>query len=450
MTRNWQGPLRSLRDMADRTPAHRNRHVDLMRAVAICAVVLGHWLLLVVEDRPNGLHGTTVLAELSWTSPLTWLFQVMPVVFFVGGYANAASLTAHLGRGGQAASWLWGRAVRLLAPTSVLLGVLVCCAVFVFAVRGDTELVALAAWVATMPLWFLAAYMGMVLLAPVTFRLHRRFGLGVVAGLVVGVAVFDLIYVTHVTDTQPESMRILRHLCAWLAVHQAGYCWYDRLLPTRPSACALLAGGGLTGAVLLVTVGPYPVSMVTVPGVEASNAGPPTIPLLALATAQIGMILLLSGPSNRWLRRRRPWTAVVAVNAVVFTVFLWHMSAAVLGAMVLYPTGILPQPPVDSAEWLLLRLPWLGVLAALLITLVALFGWVEARATGVAIAEHLSLGPRVLVPAGMALCIVALILVGLSGPELHGPVGIPLGLYALYLIGVLMVYGTPRIARALR
>jgi len=32
-------------DMAQKTPPERNRYVDLLRALSISAVVLGHWLM---------------------------------------------------------------------------------------------------------------------------------------------------------------------------------------------------------------------------------------------------------------------------------------------------------------------------------------------------------------------------------------------------------------------
>ena len=37
--------MRALRESADRTPPSRERYVDLLRALAICVVVLGHWLV---------------------------------------------------------------------------------------------------------------------------------------------------------------------------------------------------------------------------------------------------------------------------------------------------------------------------------------------------------------------------------------------------------------------
>src|SRR3712207_8362855 len=60
--------------------------------------------------------------------PYTTLFrslvQVMPVVFLVGGYANAASWTSHRGRGGSGAAWVRARALRLLRPAAPFLTVL--------------------------------------------------------------------------------------------------------------------------------------------------------------------------------------------------------------------------------------------------------------------------------------------------------------------------------------
>ena len=32
-------------EMAEQTPAQRNRYVDLLRALSIAAVVLGHWIM---------------------------------------------------------------------------------------------------------------------------------------------------------------------------------------------------------------------------------------------------------------------------------------------------------------------------------------------------------------------------------------------------------------------
>ena len=84
----------TLRALTDATPATRNRVVDFLRALAIIVVVVGHWLMAAIVVRDGDLVPNALLNIADWTHPLTWVFQVMPVFFLVGGYANAASLAS--------------------------------------------------------------------------------------------------------------------------------------------------------------------------------------------------------------------------------------------------------------------------------------------------------------------------------------------------------------------
>src|SRR5262249_59399381 len=77
------------------TPAHRDRTVDALRALAIAGVILGHWLvtaLVLGSGRAgHGLHDQSPLAAMPYLTPLSWLFQTLAVFFLVGGYAAAPS-----------------------------------------------------------------------------------------------------------------------------------------------------------------------------------------------------------------------------------------------------------------------------------------------------------------------------------------------------------------------
>ena len=158
-----------MRRAAEATPAHRDRYVDLLRAVAISAVVAGHWLVVHVTDEGGGLSGTSVLDVAAWTRPLTWLFQVMPVFFLVGGYANTASLTSYLRRGGNATGWTLRRTDRLVRPTTTLLAVLAAAALAARAAGVGPQLVGLGVWLAGIPLWFLVAYLAAVVFTPLMY-----------------------------------------------------------------------------------------------------------------------------------------------------------------------------------------------------------------------------------------------------------------------------------------
>ncbi len=78
---------------------------------AIVLVVLGHWLLTGIIYQGGHLSGLDALDCVSWGRWVTLLFQVMPVFFLVGGYANAVSWTAHQQRGEGWTEWVRGRAL---------------------------------------------------------------------------------------------------------------------------------------------------------------------------------------------------------------------------------------------------------------------------------------------------------------------------------------------------
>jgi len=104
------------------TPAHRDRAVDALRALAIAGVIGGHWLVtaLVAGASTGSSHGGTVLrddsplASMPWLTPLSWVFQTLAVFFLVGGYSAARGY-----RGGYL-PWLRKRMVRLARPVAAL------------------------------------------------------------------------------------------------------------------------------------------------------------------------------------------------------------------------------------------------------------------------------------------------------------------------------------------
>jgi hypothetical protein len=135
-----------------------------------------------------------------------------------------------------------------------------------------------------------------------------------------------------------------------------------------------VVGYGLMFALTRLAV--YPSSMVGCCADEISNMAPPTLAILALGVGQIGVAMLLRPSLTRWLSRKRPWTAVIAVNATIMTMYLWHLSALVIAVATLFPLGF-PQPVVGSGGWWATRPIWLAALTLPLAGLVALFGRFE-------------------------------------------------------------------------
>ncbi|MEU2610557.1 acyltransferase [Micromonospora sp. NPDC007271] len=444
--------MRRLRQLAERTPAGRERYADLLRALAITMVVLGHWAITVIGyDRADRPTGHSALGDLPWAWPVTWVAQVMPVFFLVGGYANAAALTAWRSRGRYATGWLIDRSSRLIRPTTALLVILALGGAIAWLSGADPAEIRTVVWFATIPLWFLVAYLVMVPLTPAMYALHRRVGLVAPLVLVGLVALGDVGRILG-----PAGLATGNYLFGWLAIHQLGFAWYDarrrspaepdqrvadrpglrrRRLPTSRRAGAALLLTGLVALVLLTRVGPYPVAMLNVPGERLNNTAPPSVALLAAATAQLGLILLLQNPARRWLHRSGPWQAVIAVNAVVLTVFLWHLTAAVLLVSLLNALGVLPTPQVGSAAWWAWRVPWLLALAVVLAGLVAVFGPIEARTRRHGRASAGGPVRTALVAIGYAGVATGLLVNSMTGKTTPEPLGLPAPALVAYLAG---------------
>jgi peptidoglycan/LPS O-acetylase OafA/YrhL len=423
--------------VARATPPDRNRYVDLLRAAAIVAVVVGHWLATALVVRGDQIGGQSILALVPATQWATWLFQVMPVFFLVGGYANAVSWDKHQQRRGGWASWLYRRTARLLTPTTVFIIAVTMARVAGRLAGVDEALLTDAAWLVGIALWFLAVYVAVVALAPPLLAAHRRSGWAWLAVMTVVAGGLDAIRLT----TNTAAVAAPNFLLVWAAIHQLGFAWYDRRLVQPRWIPPLLAAGGIAALLILTVAGPYPVSMVAVPDAPVQNTSPPSMTLLALAIAQTGVILCLRGQAKDWLRRPRVWSAVVAVNAVVLTIFLWHFVPVVIAGPALYLTGVMPQPAIGSPAWFALRVVWVIVLGLLLVPLVATLGRFERPPARTAAAREGGGGrlATMLGAAGVPAVCLGLFVLTDAGFAGAGPAGLPLGGLLLYGTGIALL-----------
>ncbi len=359
-------------ELAAKTPPARNRYVDFLRALSILLVISGHWLAAAPYVNPAGeLAPTHVLAVSPWTHWLTWVIQVMPVFFMVGGFSNGLTWRAARRDGKGYAVWLEGRLKRLVWPVLPLLCAWIAIGLAAHIGGVRPAMVQVGSQMALIPVWFLAVYLGMVLLVPLTHALWERFGWISFAVLVLEALVIDYAFFHGW-----PALGWLNYLFVWAAVHQLGYAWGDGALDDARKTLAFFAVGLVS--LYLLTNGTYPRAMVGVPGDAISNTTPPKITLLALACAQGGLLLSLQAAARRWLARPRPWTATVLINGMIMTIYLWHLTAMVLMIGLLHAldwSGMRLEP--GSAEWWRGRPLWLAILALALFPLVMIFSRFE-------------------------------------------------------------------------
>jgi len=431
-----RSPWAHARSLAEQTPESRNRYVDLLRALSICCVIFGHWLIAAPWVDGGTIRLDHMLALQPWTQWLTWLFQVMPVFFVVGGYANAASWEAARRSELPYREWLAARLHRLLGPVMPLLAVWTVSAAVAVALGVSQEIIRVGSQAALIPVWFLAVYAMVVLLAPLTHLFWRRFGIASFWMLAAGALAMDAARFGGGLVWLAWS----NYLFIWLAVHQLGYCWRDGRLGgvAKSLPMALGAGALLLG---MVCLGPYPRSMVGVPGDAVSNSLPPSLALLVLGILQTGLLLSLERPARRWLRQVTPWAATVLINGTIMSVYLWHLTtmAWIIGlANLAGGVGLHLQP--GSATWWATRPLWLALLLAALFLVLLLFGRFERLAgprPGSAPALWRTCGGALLACTGLAL----LALHGIGG---DGFLGIRWGVILMTFAGGALLGIYPR------
>lgn len=420
-------------NLAAKTPESRNRYVDFLRAVSICAVVFGHWLMAAPYIGDSGIVITSMLEHQEWTRWMTWAFQVMPVFFMVGGYSNSISWQSAQRKGRSYNEWLQVRLQRLIAPVLPLIVMWIALAAGAQGLGLRPEMVKVASQMALIPIWFLAVYVFVVVLVPLTHTAWQRFGFKSFGVLVIAAVIDDMLFFA----ADLRALGWLNYAFVWLAVHQLGYAWKDGYMAGARQGLAWMIGGA---AVLigLITIGPYPVSMVSVPGQEISNTLPPKIAMLALGIAQCGLLLSIEVPMRRWLSRAAPWTAVVLVNSVIMTVFLWHLTASTLtiGCALLFNDIGLKLVP-GSSEWWVLRPVWLLVYLLALLPFALGFGRFERGTSGS------PLYPSWRLVAGAIFICAGLALLALDGVVGDDWFGLRLGALLLPFAGAVMAGVNP-------
>lgn len=335
-------------------------------------VVLGHWLNSIVfvdQGTPTGVSALGAVGYMRW---LTLVFQIMPLFFVAAGYAAAAAWPSWRSRGGRWAGWAHARLMRVLRPTTWFVAILGSAAGAAVLLGVDRSVLDRAGWAVALQLWFLPVFLLLIVLAVPMLAAWNRFGWTVVAGAILLVGGVDLL----VRVVGFEAAGWASYLLAPGAGMALGIAWHEGALAGMRTRIGLLVAGAVSLLVLISLAG-YPPWMIGVPGEPTSNTSPPNLALMAYASAQVGLALLLEPVLRPWLNRPRVWTVVILGNSRLMTLYLWHMVPVVLLGAALVAAGLANGPQAGSAAWWGLRIPWVAGLALLLLLLVALMGRFE-------------------------------------------------------------------------
>lgn len=358
----------------------RDPYPDALRAVALLIVVLGHWVATLPRVEHGMLVETGHLLD-AWTPAgfFTWLFQVVPLFIFVSAAVSSEGVWERYRAGDPHSHWWAERALGLARPTVTYLAILTLFVGIAFFTREGV--LGPLNHSLTVHLWFLLILLGVQLLLPLSVWADRRFGLWAAAGLIVGIAMVDLLRARpaaleewlalgRFVTARHDAFAWINTLLFWLLPQQLGIAWWNGRFAGRRLGLALVAVGlaWLVGAVALG----YPASMVNGNPGGDTNLLPPTLALLGVMWFQVGLVVLFETPVRCFLQRQHLGRWMAMFGAFGLQLYLWHklaeLPAAWLGKRLDWPidAGI----PGESGFWIG-RLEWIGLCALMMVPVMA-------------------------------------------------------------------------------
>ncbi|WP_206446183.1 acyltransferase family protein [Agrococcus sp. KRD186] len=404
---------------AEQKLASRDLTLDLARVAAVLLVVVVHLLFVGVGRAADGslVIERTVEAQ-PWFAAATWVGDIMPLFFVVGGFAAMAgwqSLERRTPAGTPvgASAFVRTRLARLARPALPLFIFLTVALFAAWALGVDAALVDTVAIGIGSPLWFLAAYVLAQALAPVMIGLHRRRPVATMLALTLAVVAVDAVRLL----SGIELLGLPNVVLVWVAVQQLGFFMHDGWFRSHPPwMLALIIVVGFGALLVLVPWAGYSWSML-------SNQYPPTLPMLVLGLAQAAALTLLHRPLSALMRTKAARGLVWFAGSRLMTIYLWHLPVIMLlvGVQLLLP---MPLPEPATGAWWLTRIPMLLlVLGVVWLLSLALVRYEQGPA-------HL-VGPR---HPGLPVTVVAVLLFA-AGPFLIMVLGLDTLLAALSVAG---------------
>lgn len=374
----------------------RDRAVDVARAVCLAVVVALHALMVGVGGTAAAPVLENAMQRWSGFAPLTWVVQVMPLFFVLGGFSALGQWSRQRERGATAASYVAARLRRLLPPA---LGAIIVTAILL-AGLGTVGLppgvAGEAGFRLGQPLWFLGVYLLCTGLVPAMAAAHRARPVLTLAALATAVVAVDVARATSGVD----GIGYANLLLVWLLAQQFGFLLADGTVDRAPArVLRRIAMAALAAMAALCSTG------LSSPDLFAA-LNPPSAVLALLGVAQLCGFALLRSRLRRLHAVGGVGRVVDAMNRRAMTIYSWHMLVLIgLAGVLLFGGTALPEPL--SAGWWGSRPLWLAAVAVGVVAVVRVAGRLEGppRGSGATISPRTT-AVAVLVAASAVLLIL--------------------------------------------
>ena len=326
--------LRSVFNETNNTSISRERFIYFLKTFGLLLLVFNSFSFLNI----NYSGGEYLIINNSFSSSnssiVTWFTVGLPIFIFSMGFTNLIAWYSNVGRDGSQWNYLADRINSLLGPVLVL----------IFAVSislnvllrsnlipnyltttedGIISLVEFTLW----PLWLVSIYMVMVMFAPLTIYLHKKYPYPTLVLLVLLTIFIDIVEV----PLNYSYIQVFNYLFFWLTIHQVGYFYADGKIQMFKKSIYFLSSLVLYGFLYYqVIFNENVINFANYRLNSISNEDPPSAYYLIVSFAFLFLLISLQKNFVKLLNNRKVWLIFSHIHSNIYTIYLWHLISLVI------------------------------------------------------------------------------------------------------------------------
>jgi hypothetical protein len=321
--------LRAVFNEVSNTSISREKFIDFTKIIGLFLLIINSFFFLRLEESGGEIFIKNLSVSSESLIVITWFTAGMSLFFFSMGFNNLIAWYSNVGRDGSQWNYLVDRINTLLGPvlvwifsSTIVLNILSRSYTFPSYLTTSEDGIMPSIEFILWPLWLVSIYLVMVLFAPLTIFLHKKYPYA---------TLFTLFTLTILIDNIDFSVnfsyiKLFNYLFFWIAVHQIGYFYADGKIQQINinffRYVTVFAYGYLfyqiTAANKYLSLASYRLSSI-------NNEDPPTTLYLVASIGLICLVFTFKNVIEKILSNQKLWLVVSHIHANIYTIYLWHL-----------------------------------------------------------------------------------------------------------------------------
>ena len=321
--------MRSVFNEVANTSISRERFIDFTKIVGLLFLIINSFTLLRLQDSGGELFVTNLSVKSQSLMVTTWFTAGMSLFFFSIGFNNLIAWYSNVGRDGSQWNYLVDRINTLLGP--VIVWIFSSTIVLNFLSRSENfpnylttsedgimPSIEFILW----PLWLVSIYLVMVLFAPFTIYLHKKYPYATVLSLITLTVLIDNIDFS----LSFSYIKLFNYLFFWIVIHQIGYFFADgKIQKVKLNVFKYITVFTYGYLFYQMSVSESYLSLASYRLTSFNNEDPPTTMYLIASIGLICLFLSVKNIIENILANQKIWLLISHIHSNIYTIYLWHL-----------------------------------------------------------------------------------------------------------------------------